>query len=375
MIQRRHAITSLAGLGLGQWAHAQSDKTIVLGQSAPFSGPSEELGNQYHQGARMYYEALNAKGGVGGRQIELKRLDDGYDPERCAANTKQFISEGVFALFGYVGTPTSLVAIPLAAAAKTPFFAPYTGAEALRDPYNRYIVHLRASYYDEIAAMVKQATSVGVKKIAVFYQNDSFGKGGLEDVTRAMAALKLKPMASGTVERNSSDVGQALKDILGKIPEAIIQIGAYKACATFIRQARQAGYAGNFYNTSFVGTQALSEELGAMARGVVVSQVMPYPYSAASPIATEYITALQASGLVATKPNYSGIEGFIAAKVFTEAVRRASKNLNRESFLAAVQGMQSYNLGGMMLEFGPQKNAGSSFVEMTMLTEDGKVRR
>ena len=374
MIQRRHVLTSLAGLGLGQWANAQSDKTIVLGQSAPFSGPSEELGNQYHQGARMFFEALNAKGGVGGRQIELKRLDDGYDPERCVANTKQFISEGVFALFGYVGTPTSLAAIPLAAAAKTPFFAPYTGAEALRDPYNRYIVHLRASYFDETAAMVKQATSVGIKKIAVFYQNDSFGKGGLEGVTRAMAALNLKPMASGTVERNSSDVAQALKDILGKNPEAIIQIGAYKACATFIRQARQAGYAGNFYNISFVGTQALSEELGAMARGVVVSQVMPYPYAAASPIATEYITALQASGLVATKPNYSGIEGFIAAKVFAEAVRRASKNLNRESFLAAVQGMQSYNLGGMMLEFGPQKNAGSSFVEMTMLTEDGKVR-
>ena len=121
-------------------------------------------------------------------------------------------------------------------------------------------------------------------------------------------------------------------------------------------------------------TQALSSELGAVARGVIVSQVMPFPYTAASPIATEYITAIQASGLVATTPNYSGIEGFIAAKVFTEALRRAGRNLSREGFLTAIQGMQNYNLGGMTMEFGPQKNTGSKFVEMTMLTEDGKVR-
>ena len=375
MIRRRQLVASVAGLSLSHYAIAQSEKPIFLGQSAPFSGPSEQLGNLYNQGARLYFDALNAKGGINGRPVELKRLDDGYDPERCAANTRQFISEGVFALFGYVGTPTSLAALPLATEAKIPFFAPFTGAQTLREPYNRYVIHLRASYFDETAAMIKQATSVGITKIAVFYQNDSFGQAGLEGVTRAMAPLKLQPVATGTVERNSTDVAQALKDILSKNPEAIVQIGSYKGCATFVRMARRAGYVGNFYNISFVGTQALSEELGAVARGVIVSQVMPYPFTAATPIASEYLGALQASGLLGTNPNYSGMEGFVAAKVFAEAARRAGKGMTREGFLGAIQGMQALNIGGMTFDFGSQKNVGSRFVEMTMLTEDGRVRR
>lgn len=374
MIHRRQLIASLAGLGWSQWATAQSEKPIVLGQSAPFSGPSEILGSQYNQGARLHFEMVNAKGGINGRTIELKRLDDGLNPERCVANTRQFINEGVFALFGYVGTPTSMAALPLATEAHIPFFAPLTGAQSLREPFNRYAIHVRASYFEEAAAIIKQTTAVGIKKIAVFYQNDAFGKAGLDDVVRAMAPLKLQPVATGSVESNSTDVAQALKGILSASPEAIVQIGAYKGCATFIRLARRAGYGGNFYNISFVDTQALSGELGAVARGVIVSQVMPFPYGAATPIATEYLSALQASGLVATSPNYSGIEGFVAAKVFTEALRRAGKALTREGFLTAIQSMQNYNLGGMTMEFGPQKNVGSKFVEMTMLTEDGKVR-
>lgn len=375
MMQRRQLLASLAALGASPWAFAQSDKNIVLGQSAPFSGPSEQLGGQYNQGARLYFEALNAKGGVNGRTIEIKRLDDAYDPDKCATNTRQFISEGVFALFGYVGTATSMAALPLATEARVPLFAPLSGAQTLREPFNRYVVNLRASYFDETAAIIKQSTSVGIKKFAVFYQNDGYGQNGLEGVTRALAPLNLKPVATASVERNSNDVAAALKEILSKNPEAIVQVGSYKACATFIRLARQAGYSGNFYNLSFVGTQALSDELGAVARGVVVSQVMPYPYSSGTAIATEYLGAMQAAGLVATGPNYSSMEGFVAAKVFTEAVRRAGKALTRESFLAAVQSMQNYNVGGMVLDFGVQKNTGSNFVEMTLLTDDGKVRR
>lgn len=376
MLHRRQLIASLTAWGLSPWALAQTDKTIVLGQSAPFSGPAELLGNQYHQGARLYFDALNAKGGVHGRSIELKRLDDGMDPERCAANTRRFIGDGVFALFGYVGTATSLAALPLATEAQVPFFAPYSGAQALREPYNRYAIHLRASYFDETAAIVKQTHSVGITRIAVFHQNDAYGKSGLEDVVRAMAPLNLKPVASASVQgNNAADMAPALKQILAASPEAIIQIGAYKACATFVRLARRSGYGGNFYNLSFVDTQALSDELGAVARGVIVSQVMPFPYSSVTPIATEFLGALQASGLVATSPSYSGMEGYVAAKVFTEAVRRAGKNLTREGFLGAIHGMQNYHLGGITMDFGPQKNTGSRFVEMTMLTDDGKVRR
>lgn len=376
MIQRRHLLAGLASASLSPLSFAAgSDRTIVLGQSLPLTGPSGQLGLQYNQGARLYFDALNAKGGVNGRTIELKRLEDNDEPERCWNNTWQFISDGVFALFGYVGTATTLAALPLATESKIPLFAPLTGSPALREPYNRYVVNLRASYYDETAAIIRQSTSVGIKKIGVFYQNDAFGQSGLEGVTRALAVANLKPVATGSAERNSSDVAAAVKEILSKSPEAIVQIGAYRACATFIRLARQAGYGGNFYNLSFVGTQSLSEELGAVARGVVVSQVVPYPYSPGTPLASEYLEAMRAAGLVATGPNYTSMEGFVAAKVFAEALKRMGKTLSREAFLSALQSIQNFNIGGMQMDFGNQKNSGSNFVEMTMLTEDGKVRR
>ena len=380
-MRRRLAISSVgACLGapalsvLAPLARAQNAPgTVVLGQSAPFTGPAAQLGLQFNLGAQLYLDQVNASGGVNGRRIELKRLDDGYEPERCVANTKQFIADGVFALFGYVGTPTSLAALPLATEAKLPFFAPFSGAQALREPFNRYAIHVRASYFDETAAIVKQVTSVGIKKVAVFYQNDAYGKTGLEGVQRALKALNMEAAAVGTVERNSAEVAQALKDIMAIKPEAIVQIGAYKACATFIRLARQQGYGGNFYNVSFVGTQALMDELGAMAKGVAVSQVMPFPYSPATPLSGDYLAALKDKRGVA--PNYSGIEGFVAAKVFVEALKLAGRGAGREAFIDAVGGMKDLNLGGFPLDFGPQKHTGSRFVELTLLTEDGRVRR
>lgn len=383
-MQRRRVISAIgqgAGLsllgGLGAVARAQpagvKDNVIVLGQSAAFSGPAQQLGLQYHLGAMACFEAVNAKGGVHGRKIELRRLDDGYDPQRCEANTLQLLQENVFALFGYVGTPTTQVALPLATQAKVPLFAPLTGAESLRNPFDRHVVHIRASYNDETAAIVRQLTSVGIRRIAVFHQDDGYGQAGLAGVQAALKTLDLTPVSVGVVARNSTEVAAALKTILASRPEAIVQIGAYQACAVFVRQARRAGYTGNFYNVSFVGTQALLDELGAEAKGVAVSQVMPYPYSATTPIAAEYQAALKDKrGVV---PNYSGMEGFVAAKLFTEVLRRAGRGLNRDSFLAALDGLQKLDLGGFVLEFGPGQRVGSRFVELTLLTADGRVRR
>lgn len=383
-MQRRQALstlgTCLAAPALGTWSAAASaqpagltDNRIVLGQSAPFSGAAEQLGVQFYLGAQLYFDALNAQGGVNGRSIEIKRLDDGYEPERCAANTRQLISEGAFALFGYIGTPTGVVALPLATEAKVPFFAPFTGAEVLRSPFNRYAIHVRASYFDETAAIVRHNLATGIRKIAVFYQNDAYGKAGLEGVVRALKESNLEPVATGTVERNSLDVAKARNDILAARPEAIVQISAYKSCASFVREARQAGFAGNFFNVSFVGTQALLDELGAMARGVVVSQVMPFPYSPVTPVAGEYLAAVRKKqGLT---PNYSGIEGFVAARVFAEAARRAGRNLTREAFINAIQGMRNVDLGGFPVSFGPNKHTASQFVELTLLTAEGRVRR
>ena len=378
MTHRRSALQRLA-LGaattLGLPVFAQSEKRIVLGQSAALSGPAAQLGLQMRSGARIFFDRLNAEGGVNGRNIELRSLDDGYEPDRCAANTQALIDkEGVFALLGYVGTPTSLAALPLVNAAGIPFFGPFTGAEALREPFSRNVFHVRASYYDETALIVRQLTSLGLKRIAVFRQNDSYGQAGLDGVLRALKAQKLEPTAVGLVERNSVDVAEAAKAIVPGMPDAVVQIGAYKGCAAFVRASRKAGYGGTFYNVSFVGTQALADELGKDGLGVVVSQVMPFPFSTTTPISREYLDAVKRAGGDAT-PNYSSMEGYIGAKVFAEGLRRAGGGSSREALVNALETLQRFDVGGYAVSFAPRNHRGSTFVDLSMLTGDGKVRR
>jgi branched-chain amino acid transport system substrate-binding protein len=369
--RRQFSIATGAALVAGfHPAHAQEDR-IVLGQSAAFTGPAAQLGIQFHAGAKLYFDQVNAQGGAGRRNIEIRQLDDGYEPDRCAANTKKLIDEEVFALFGYIGTPTSVVALPLATKARVPFFAPFTGAMALRDPFSKTTFHVRASYNDETALIVKQLTNLGLKKIAVFYQNDAYGKAGLDGVTLALAAQNLKPVALATVERNSVDVGAAVTSITAAGPDAVVQISAYKSCAAFIRAARKAGYGGTYYNVSFVGTQALADELGKDGAGVVVSQVVPSPYNAARPIAREFVDAAKKAGNV--QPNFSSMEGYLAAKVFAEGLRRGGKP-NRESLISGLESINDQSFGGFSVTFSPTNHVASKFVELSMLTGDGRVR-
>ena len=353
-------------------ARAQGPR-LVLGQSAAFSGPAAQLGIQFNRGARLVFDALNAAGGVNDQAIELRTADDGYEPERCKANTEAFLREEVFALFGYVGTPTCLAALPLVTDSRIPFFGPFTGAEALREPIHRNVFHVRASYYDETALIVRQLTNLGLKKVAVFYQNDAYGKAGLEGVNRALKPLGLTPVALGTVERNTVAVAQAVQAIVPKAPDAIVQISAYKSCAAFIRAARGAGYGGSFINVSFVGTQALADELGREGNGVMISQVVPYPYTASVGISREYLDAVhKAGGDLA--PNYSGLEGYIAAKVFAEGLRRAGPKTTPDGLIGGLESIQGQSFGGFNVAFGPHDRVGSHFVELSMLTGDGKVR-
>ncbi|WP_373423395.1 ABC transporter substrate-binding protein [Variovorax paradoxus] len=374
-IKRRDAIKrfAAAGAAMAMPALAQPAR-IVLGQSAPLSGPAEQLGIQMNQGARIYFDALNASGGVNGRNVELRTIDDGYEPERCQANTDKLIKDDVFALFGYVGTPTCMAALPLVEAAKIPFFGPFTGAEVLRTPFRKTVFHVRASYFDETALIVNHLTSLGIRKIAVFHQNDAYGQAGLEGVRNALKPMGLAPVAIGTVERNSVDVAKAVKDITAAGPAAVIQVGAYKACATFIREARKAGYGGTFLNVSFVGTQALADELGKDARGIMVSQVMPSPFSTSTAISREYLDAVRKAG-PAAKPNFSSMEGYVAAKVLTEGLRRAGRTATRESLITGLESIQNTDFGGFHVDFSARNHKASNYVELSMLTEDGKVRR
>ena len=363
---------ALAGFSV---ANAQSNNRIVLGQSAAFTGPAAQLGIQFHEGAKLWFEQVNDRGGVNGRSIELKKLDDGYEPERCLANTKQLISENVFALFGYIGTPTSLAALPVIKSSQIPFIAPFTGAMGLREPYVKNVFHLRASYNDETALIVKQLTNLGLKKIAVFYQNDAYGKAGLDGVTLALSKLDLKPVAIATVERNTVDVANAVKVLNAAKPDAVVQISAYKSCAAFVRESRKAGYGGTFYNVSFVGTQALADELGKDGAGVVVSQVVPSPYSSSRPIAREFAESIKSGG-GEVQANFSSMEGYLAAKLFTEALKRAGNaiTISRADLIRGFESIGSLSLGGFSTQISSANHVASSFVELSMLTGDGRIR-
>ncbi len=375
MISRRHfsLAAGAAALSCFNSSYAQSGSRIVLGQSAAFTGPAAQLGIQFHAGAKLWFDQVNDSGGVNGKFVEIKKMDDGYEPERCLANTKSLIDSGVFALFGYIGTPTCLAALPVIKSSQIPFIAPFTGAMGLREPFIKNVFHLRASYNDETALIVKQLTNLGLKKIAVFYQNDAYGKAGLDGVTLALSKLDLKPVAIATVERNTVDVANAVKVLTAAGPDAVVQISAYKSCAAFIRESRKAGFGGTFFNVSFVGTQALADELGKDGAGVVVSQVVPSPYSPTRPIAREFLESIKKAGDV--QANFSSMEGFLAAKLLTEGIRRAgSGSITRADLIRGIEATGNQSFGGFSTQLSSTNHVASSFVELSMLTGDGRVR-
>jgi ABC-type branched-subunit amino acid transport system substrate-binding protein len=350
-----------------------SDK-VVLGQSVALSGPAAQLGIQMRNGIKAYFDFVNEKGGVHGRKLELVTLDDGYEPSRTAPNTKKLIEENkVFGLIGYVGTPTSAAALPIFTQAKVPFIGPFTGAELLRQPFNRYIFHVRASYYDETEKIVEQVLSIGGKSIAVFYQDDAYGQAGLKGVEIAMQKRGLKVAALGTVERNTAKVENAVKTINAAKPDAVVMIGAYGACAEFITQMKKAGSPSTFYNVSFVGSKALSDALGKEGVGVAISQVVPFPWGTAVPVVKEYQALSGKAGN--SDYNFSAIEGFLAAKVFVEGLKRTGRDLNREKFIDAMEKMQDVDIGGFYVSYSPKSHAGSKFVDLTIIARDGKFLR
>ena len=353
-----------------------TESEIRIGQFAALSGPAAELGKRLQLGIQAHFTAINAAGGIKGRKLTLISRDDGYEPDKAAAAVKALIEEDkVFALIGSVGTPTTLAAVPAINAAGIPLIGPFTGAQALREPFNRNIFHVRASYFDETERIIQHLSTVGIKKIAVFYQNDSYGKAGLEGVTRALAKRNLKPAAAVTVERNSVDVAVALAEILKTNPEAVIQISAYKSCAALIKQSRAKSYAGQFFNVSFVGSKALADELGeASSAGVSISQVVPFPYTPSSAVVREYQQRMLEAG---NKDfDFSSIEGFLAAKVLTEGLRRApGKSLSRESLTTALQSLRDYDMGGFSVTYSAKSHEGSRYTDLTTIGRGGKFIR
>jgi ABC-type branched-subunit amino acid transport system substrate-binding protein len=363
----------LAAIPLSAFAQAPgvTAKTILLGQSAAFSGPAAQLGIQMNIGTKAYLDHVNAQGGVFGRRILLKTRDDMYEAKLAPVTTKALIEEDkVFALISYVGTPTMQTAIPVFTEAKVPLVGPFTGAQLLHEPFNRYIFNVRASYYNETEKIVEQLVSTGNKNIAVFYQNDAYGQAGLKGTEIAMAKRNLKISALGTVERNTIKVEDAVKAINAVKPDGVVMISAYTSIAEFVRQMKRAGSATQFHNVSFVGSKALADALKDEGYGVAISQVVPFPWSPAVPIVKEYQQVLTKAGI--KDFNFSSLEGFIVAKVMVEGLRRAGRQPTREKLIAGLETMNNVDLGGFVVNFSPKNHAGSKFVDLTMIGRGGK---
>jgi ABC-type branched-subunit amino acid transport system substrate-binding protein len=352
-----------------------SEKEIVLGQSCALSGPASSLGSGMKAGLEAYFAKLNAEGGINGKSVKLVSKDDGYEPAKAIKNTNELIDqEKVFLLIGEVGTPTSKAAVPIAEGKKVPFFGPFTGAEFLRNPFKKYVINYRGSYYQEMERLAQYLVDKqGLKKIACFYQNDGYGQAGLSGIVKALKKRNLELVATGTYERNTVAVKGGLLKIKKGNPDAVVMVGAYKPCAAFIKLAKKVGMKKTVYcNISFVGTKALMKELGAAGEGCIISQVVTFPYDQSVAVVKEYTETMQKF-----KPDvetgFVSLEGYLVGKFFAQAASKVKGELTREGLIQAVQSTGTFDLGGITLKLGANDHQGMDDVFLTII-KDGKIQ-
>ena len=348
---------------------------VYLGMSAALSGPAQSLGSGMKAGMEAYFTRINHQGGLDGRQLVLIAMDDGYVPEAAARNMVALIDkEKVLAVLGNVGTPTAKVTVPIATEKKTLLFGAFTGAGLLRpSPPNRYVINYRASYLQETAAMVRGLLAQGVLpyQIAIFSQDDAYGDAGYTGVMRGLKEAGYVHgyrLAHGRYERNTQDVEKGLLEILEAPikPRAIIMIGAYAACAKFIRVARRSLPDTTFLNVSFVGSTALKNTLGHDSEGVLVTQVVPH-FDSDLALAKEYRRDLQAFA-PGTEQGFVSLEGYVVARIFVEGLRRAGQEVNRESIIDALLSIHNMDIGlGIPIDYAPGSYQGSQKVWPTII--------
>jgi len=355
--------------------HGVTDSEIRIGSSCALSGHASFLGTNTIRGAESYIKELNEEGGIFGRKIRLIVYDDRYDPPRCVFNTQKLINDDrIFALFCYVGTPTSVEILPIVKEARIPLVGLLTGADALRRPFSKYIFNIRASYYQEIAAMVKHIVEDRkLSRFALFYQYDAYGLDGLAGAELALKKYGLEPVAHGSYIRGTMDVEDALKSIMASHAEVVIMVGTYDPSTKFIKMARAKGFNPIFYNVSFVGGNELARKLGPDGEGVIVTQVVPSPEARALLSEVDKYCRLLEKYYPEDQPTFVGLEGFINAVVLSKALERAGRDITREKFIRALEGMKDLSLGiGLGLNFGPEDHQGFDAVYFTQI-RDGKL--
>jgi ABC-type branched-subunit amino acid transport system substrate-binding protein len=377
-ITRRSLLSTLAAAGacaVQPWPALAQGKSrkIVLGQSVPLTGAADQIGLAFAAGAKLYFDAFNGRKNNPGWTFELQQVDDGYDAAKAGANARKLLAGGADLLFGFVGTGSSEAGAAVAKEEGAILFAPFAASDALRDQAASHVFHVRPSLADEAFKMVRHCATLGQQRIAVLAEDDAMGRAGLAAVQQAMAELKLPPLVgSAFVPVNSDKVDEAVATLAKAQPQAIIQVSLFNSTAAFIRKMRKAGYVGSFLNFSVVGIDPLFAALGKDIGGVVVSQVVPSPRSSATPIVKEYLAAVDNSDQT---PSYEGLEGFIAAKALTEAVRRAGANWNRAALQKAMTSMTDYDVGGFRLNLRAGVRDSVRSIDLVTITADGKVLR
>jgi branched-chain amino acid transport system substrate-binding protein len=370
------ALAALLAAGIPAFAEdgVSADK-IVFGQATALEGPASALGQGMKMGLEAAFAEINKAGGVKGRKLELKSVDDGYEPTKSIEAVKKLLEEDkVFAIAGAVGTPTAAATQPIATAAGAPFIGAFTGAEFLREPYKPLVMNIRASYFQETEAMVEHLTKdLGASKIAIMYQDDAFGQAGLAGVKKALDKRQLQLAGEGTFERNTVAVKAALLAIKKVEPQAVIMISPYKPAAEFIKLAKQIKLDATFVNISFVGSDALAKELGPAGAGVVITQVVPFPKVAAIPVVGRYQASLKANAPDA-QPGFVSLEGYLVGRAIIAALEKVNGEPTRKALIEAVQKTGTFDLGGFKLAYSDSSNRGSDHVFLTVIQADGSFK-
>ena len=353
-----------------------TESEIILGQSCALNGPASALGTGMKSGLIAAFETVNDNGGIKGKMIKIISLDDGYEPDKAIQNTRQLIDdEKVFALIGEVGTPTSKAVVPITGEAEVPFFGPFTGAEFLRNPFNKWVVNVRGSYNQEMEKHAQYLVDTkGLKNIACFYQDDGYGQAGLSGIKIALEKRGMNLVAEGTYKRNTLAVKRGLLKIREAKPDAIVMVGAYKPCAEFIILAKKLGMTDVIYcNISFVGTAALKQELGKDGEGCIITQVMPLPTDTSVAIVEEYQKALD-KYQKQSDIGFVSLEGYVVGKLFCEVAAKVDGELTRESFIKTVSQVGTFDLGGLKLNYGPNDHQGLEDIYLTQIKDNNIVQ-
>lgn len=349
---------------------------VLFGQSAALSGPAAALGQGMRLGIQAAFAEINRRGGVHGRQLELISLDDGYEPEAALTNTRRLLQEeSVFALIGPVGTPTSRAVEPVAAQAGAPYIGAFTGAEFLREPEEApTAVNIRASYFQETDEMVERLIEdLGISRIAVLYQDDSYGNAGLTGVQMALATRRRELSGLAAYQRNTTAIKVAVLELRRANPEAVIIIGAYRPVAEFVRWARRIDFNPILMNISFVGSEALATDLGSAGEGVLITQVVPFPEDNSLRVVRNYREALRRQERGA-RPSFVSLEGYIVGRLTGEVLDRAGPDLTRVGFLDTLTTIRNLDFGGFSLTYGPGDTQGSDRVFLTRIEANGTLR-